>query len=171
MSDLSTLKEEILEWANKPGSMKKFTTHDVYDAIHSAETPSKTSDTLRGMWKYDKTLDREEFMDGNKKRFVYSLNKKVDMQPVSWSEPLPIPKKLNKIGAIPELSGISKGTADIVNKEIASPAYVSGATAGKGIANTNNNQQIEIPNNFSIELKTPSGFVITIKSSDLKENK
>ena len=59
-------------------------------------------------------------------------------------------KKLNKIGAIPELSGISKG--NIVNKEIASPAYVSGAT-GKGIANTNNNQQIEIPNNFSIELK------------------
>ena len=35
----------------------------------------------------------------------------------------------------------------------------------------NSNKQIEIPNNFSIELKTPSGFVITIKSSDLKDNK
>ena len=30
-------------------------------------------------------------------------------------------------------------------------------------------KQIEIPNNFTIELRTPSGFVITIKSSNLKE--
>lgn len=29
-------------------------------------------------------------------------------------------------------------------------------------------KQIEIPNNFTLELKTPNGFVITIKSSDTK---
>lgn len=29
-------------------------------------------------------------------------------------------------------------------------------------------KQIEIPNNFTLELKTPNGFVITIKSSDIK---
>ena len=28
-------------------------------------------------------------------------------------------------------------------------------------------KQIEIPNNFTLELKTPNGFVITIKSSDI----
>lgn len=158
MSENTTvsLKQEILEWANKPGTMEKFTTHDVYEYIHSAETPSHTSDALRSMWKYDKTLDREEFMDGNKKRFVYSLKKKVDLKPGIWSEPVPKPKKLNKCVAIPGLSGMSE-----------SPAYAAGATAGKGIANTNNNQQIEIPNNFCIELKTPNGFTITIKAGDL----
>lgn len=29
-------------------------------------------------------------------------------------------------------------------------------------------KQIEIPNNFTLELKTPNGFVITIRSSDIK---
>lgn len=29
-------------------------------------------------------------------------------------------------------------------------------------------KQIEIPNNFTLELRTPNGFVITIKSSDIK---
>lgn len=143
MSDLSTLKEEILEWANKPGSMKKFTTHDVYDAIHSAETPSKTSDTLRGMWKYDKTLNREEFMDGNKKKFIYSLaNVNVD-------------KKITKVDNVELIPDIIKGYSipdSVINID-------------------NNQQQIEIPNNFTIELRTPSGFVITIRSSDLKDNK
>ena len=28
-------------------------------------------------------------------------------------------------------------------------------------------KQIEIPNNFTLELKTPNGFVITIRSSDI----
>lgn len=28
-------------------------------------------------------------------------------------------------------------------------------------------KQIEIPNNFTLELRTPNGFVITIKSSDI----
>lgn len=169
MSENTTLslKQEILEWANKPGTMDKFTTHDVYEHIHSAETPSHTSDALRSMWKYDKTLDREEFMDGNKKRFVYSLRKNVDLKPGVWSEPVPKPKKLNKCGAIPELYGMSKSTTEIVSEPIINPAYAAGATAGKGIANTNNNQQIEIPNNFCIELKTPNGFTITIKAGDL----
>lgn len=192
----ASLKQEILEWANKPGTMEKFTTHDVYEHIHSAETPSHTSDALRSMWKYDKTLDREEFMDGNKKRFVYSLKKdsNVNHYEINYDKELVklISQKENKIkgGAIPGLSGMSE-----------SPAYAAGATAVKepsthGSTNTkirsfeeesnlipesikgysipdsvincdNNNQQIEIPNNFCIELKTPNGFTITIKAGDL----
>lgn len=205
----ASLKQEILEWANKPGTMEKFTTHDVYEHIHSAETPSHTSDALRSMWKYDKTLDREEFMDGNKKRFVYSLKKKVNerlkqvVENMENFDPVLLEKAmqagishawpykgLTKGGAIPGLSGMSE-----------SPAYAAGATAVKepsthGSTNTkirsfeeesnlipesikgysipdsvincdNNNQQIEIPNNFCIELKTPNGFTITIKAGDL----
>lgn len=137
MSDLSTLKEEILEWANKPGTMKKFTTHDVYDAIHSAETPAQTSDILRSMWKYDKTLEREEFMDGNRKKFIYSLvNVKVDKE---------IPKVDNDNQTFSEKIGSDFAKSKIINVE----------------------QQIEIPNNFCIELKTPNGFTITIKAGDL----
>lgn len=131
MSDLSTLKEEILEWANKPGTMKKFTTHDVYDAIHSAEDISKTSDTLRGMWRHDKTLDREEFMDGNRKRFFYWLR-----------------------------------NAKIENKVTENDITVTQHTHQEE-GNVSINQQIEIPNNFCIELKTPNGFTITIKAGDL----
>jgi hypothetical protein len=117
MSDFSTLKEEILNWALKPGTMAKFTTNDVYEHIHSAETASHASDALRSMWKYDKTLEREEFMDGKQKRFVY------------W---------------------VSKSNKEVKVIEKQQP------------------QQIEIPNDFHIELKTPSGFVITIKGSDFK---
>lgn len=156
MSDFSDLKHEILEWANKPGTMNKFTTYDVYDAIHSAETPSQTSDALRSMWKNDKTLNREEFMDGNRKKFIYSLKEKFNLQPGTWNEIELIPTKINKIGAIPELSGMSKR-----------PDFPGGTIAS--INCDNSNKQIEIPNNFTIELRTPSGFVITIKSSDLKE--
>lgn len=175
MSDLSTLKEEILEWANKPGTMKKFTTHDVYDAIHSAEDISKTSDTLRGMWRHDKTLEREEFMDGNRKRFFYwlktnSISDKLksvlenngNIDPVLIEKATQsgmsrggfnsgAPRDLTKGVSIPEISWMSK----------------AGSIAGNGIGNTNNDQQIEIPNNFCIELKTPNGFTITIKAGDL----
>lgn len=195
MSETTTasLKQEILEWAMKPGSPKNFTTHDVYEYIHSAETSRQTSEALRSMWRYDKTLDREEFMDGNKKRFVYSLKTKsvseklkdflennsgVDQELIDKAIqagvvhgslfPNDVMRRLkNKVGAIPETSVMSKSTAEISNEPIISPAYVSGITAGKGIANTNNNQQIEIPNNFCIELKTPNGFTITIKAEDL----
>ena len=190
----ASLKQEILEWANKPGTMEKFTTHDVYEHIHSAETPSHTSDALRSMWKYDKTLDREEFMDGNKKRFVYSLKTKSvserlkdcfenkgNIDPVMLEKATQAgmrrggfnagaPRNPTKGGAIPGLSGMSE-----------SPAHSAGVVVGKepsthGSINTkirnfeeesNNNQQIEIPNNFCIELKTPNGFTITIKAGDL----
>lgn len=78
MSEFSTLKEEIVQWATSNVAMKKFTTHDVYDNIHSAETPSKASDALRRLHK-EGVLDREEFMDGKMKKFIYSLkNVKVD---------------------------------------------------------------------------------------------
>lgn len=177
MSETTTasLKQEILEWANKPGTMEKFTTHDVYEHIHSAETPSHTSDALRSMWKYDKTLDREEFMDGNKKRFIYSLKKgsNVNHYEINYDKELVklISQKENKIkgGAIPELSGMSKSTIEIANKKFCkeSSASIAGATAGKEFTTTNNNQSIEIPNNFCIELKTSNGFTITIKAGDL----
>ena len=145
MSYFLDLKQEILDWANKPGTMNKFTTYDVYDAIHSAETPSQTSDALRSMWKNDKTLNREEFMDGNRKKFIYSLaNVNVDKKVTSVNEQVAsdIERDIYEINYDKELNKIH-----------------------------NKQQQIEIPNNFTIELRTPSGFVITIKSSDLKDDK
>lgn len=181
----ASLKQEILEWANKPGTMEKFTTHDVYEYIHSAETPSHTSDALRSMWKYDKTLDREEFMDGNKKRFIYSLKKgsNVNHYEINYDKELVklISQKENKIkgGAIPELSGMSKrpdfsaGTIASqgvhgVNKSDLIPENIKGYSISDSVINCdNNNQQIEIPNNFCIELRTPNGFTITIKAGDL----
>ena len=143
MSYFLDLKQEILDWANKPGTMNKFTTYDVYDAIHSAETSSQTSDALRSMWKNDKTLNREEFMDGNRKKFIYSLaNVNVDKKVTSVNEQVAsdIERDIYEINYDKELNKIH-----------------------------NKQQQIEIPNNFTIELRTPSGFVITIKSSNLKE--
>lgn len=133
----ASLKQEILDWAMKLGSPKSFTTHDVYEHIHSAETPSHTSDALRSMWKYDKTLDREEFMDGNKKRFVYSLSKKNSVK------------------------------VDIEEAKATEPGITVTQHAYKKEGNISINQQIEIPNNFCIELKTPNGFTITIKAGDL----
>ena len=125
MSDFSDLKHEILEWATSNVAMKEFTTHDVYDRVHSALSSEQTSDALRRLYKEGK-LNRKEFMDGNRKKFIYSLvNAKVD------------------------------NTEQKIDKEITKV--------------DNKPQQIEIPNNFTIELRTPSGFVITIKSSDLKE--
>lgn len=127
MSDFSDLKYEILEWATSNVAMKEFTTHDVYDQVYSALSSEQTSDALRRLYKEGK-LNRKEFMDGNRKKFIYSLaNVKVD------------------------------NIETKVDEEI--------------IKLDNKPQQIEIPNNFTIELRTPSGFVITIKSSDLKENK
>ncbi len=157
MSDFSNLKHEILEWATSNVAMKEFTTHDVYDQVHSALSSEQTSDALRRLYKEGK-LNRKEFMDGNRKKFIYSLKEKVNLQPGTWSEIEQIPTKINKIGAIPELSGMSKR-----------PDFPGGAIAS--INCDNSNKQIEIPNNFEIELRTPSGFVITIKSSDLKEQK
>ena len=197
----ASLKQEILEWANKPGTMEKFTTHDVYEHIHSAETPSHTSDALRSMWKYDKTLDREEFMDGNKKRFVYSLKAKsvsdrlkdcfenkgnVDQGLIDKATQAGrsrggfnagAPRYQTKGGAIPGLYGMSESKSNIQHGKVSDlygeesiliPESVKGYSIPDSVINCdNNNQQIEIPNNFCIELKTPNGFTITIKAGDL----
>lgn len=122
MSEFSTLKEEIIKWATSNIAMKKFTTHDVYDNIHSAETPSKASDALRRLHK-EGVLDREEFMDGKMKKFIYSLK------------------------------DVKTGKDETMSD--------------KEIINTDSKvQQIEMPNNFIVELRSPNGFVITIKAED-----
>jgi len=139
MSEFSTLKEEIVQWATSNVAMKKFTTHDVYDNIHSAETPSKASDALRRLHK-EGVLDREEFMDGKMKKFIYSLKdvKAENKQTI-----------IGKLGS--DFGKSMLGSAsEIIND----------------FKDSNNKQQIEIPNNFIVELRSPNGFVITIKSSD-----
>lgn len=143
MSDFSDLKQEILEWATSNVAMKEFTTHDVYDQVHSALSSEQTSDALRRLYKEGK-LNRKEFMDGNRKKFIYSLaNVKVDKK----------------------VTSINEQVASDIERDIYEINY------DKELNKIHNKQQIEIPNNFTIELRTPSGFVITIKSSDLKENK
>ena len=147
MSDFSDLKHEILEWATSNVAMKEFTTHDVYDQVHSALSSEQTSDALRRLYKEGK-LNRKEFMDGNRKKFIYSLSSS-ETKLVSGE------RYIDQYGK----TQYKVDNAEIkVNKEIANKI-------------DNKTQQIEIPNNFEIELRTPSGFVITIKSSDLKENK
>jgi len=54
MSDFSDLKHEILEWATSNVAMKEFTTHDVYDQVHSALSSEQTSDALRRLYKEGK---------------------------------------------------------------------------------------------------------------------
>ena len=143
MSDFSDLKHEILEWATSNVAMKEFTTHDVYDQVHSALSSEQTSDALRRLYKEGK-LNRKEFMDGNRKKFIYSLaNVKVDKK----------------------VTSINEQVASDIERDIYEINY------DKELNKIHNKQQIEIPNNFTIELRTPSGFVITIKSSDLKDNK
>ena len=141
MSDFSDLKHEILEWATSNVAMKEFTTHDVYDQVHSALSSEQTSDALRRLYKEGK-LRRKEFMDGNRKKFIYSLSNAKVSEQVSADIERDVDYVCNQIKVDKEITKVD-----------------------------NKPQQIEIPNNFSIELKTPSGFVITIKSSDLKDNK
>jgi len=141
MSDFSDLKHEILEWATSNVAMKEFTTHDVYDQVHSALSSEQTSDALRRLYKEGK-LNRKEFMDGNRKKFIYSLSNAKVSEQVSADIERDVDYVCNQIKVDKEITKVD-----------------------------NKPQQIEIPNNFSIELKTPSGFVITIKSSDLKDNK
>ena len=139
MSDFSDLKYEILEWATSNVAMKEFTTHDVYDQVYSALSSEQTSDALRRLYKEGK-LNRKEFMDGNRKKFIYSLaNVKVDKK----------------------VTSINEQVASDIERDIYEINY------DKELNKIHNKQQIEIPNNFTIELRTPSGFVITIKSSDL----
>lgn len=128
------LKEEILDWIKTQHKGKKFTSADVYASVDSAEDPAKVSDVLRGLAKSN-ILDREEFMEGNKKRFAYWLNGKQE-----------------------------NNTIIIDNHDkVKSPRILTDFVAAKEEV-----KQIEIPNNFTLELKTPNGFVITIKSSDTK---
>ena len=141
MSDFSDLKHEILEWATSNVAMKEFTTHDVYDQVHSALSSEQTSDALRRLYKEGK-LNRKEFLDGNRKKFIYSLSNAKVSEQVSADIERDVDYVCNQIKVDKEITKVD-----------------------------NKPQQIEIPNNFSIELKTPSGFVITIKSSDLKDNK
>lgn len=126
------LKEEILDWIKAQPKGKKFTSASVYASVDSAEDLAKVSDVLRGLAKSN-ILDREEFMEGNKKRFTYWLKEEQKENPVIFddSDKVKFPRALTDLGS----------------------------------AET---KQIEIPNNFTLELKTPNGFVITIKSSDIK---
>lgn len=150
MSEFSTLKEEIVKWATSNIAMKKFTTHDVYDNIHSAETPSKASDALRRLHK-EGVLEREEFFDGKMKKFIYFLKnypKHIFKESTSFID---THKELNDFKVVSskktmiEKLGEDFGRSEIVESTI---------------------QQIEIPDNFIIELKSPNGFVITIKAED-----
>ena len=139
MSDFSDLKHEILEWATSNVAMKEFTTHDVYDQVHSALSSEQTSDALRRLYKEGK-LNRKEFMDGNRKKFIYSLaNVKVDKEITN------------------------------VDRKVNVKLFSDSAEEEKQKEDLGGVNYLTIPNNFTIELKTPSGFVITIKSSDLKD--
>lgn len=146
MSDFSDLKHEILEWATSNVAMKEFTTHDVYDKVHSALSSEQTSDALRRLYKEGK-LNRKEFMDGNRKKFIYSLaNVKVDKIETKVDKEITNVDKKNNVKLFSDRAEEEKPKEDL------------------GCVN-----YLTIPNNFTIELKTPSGFVITIKSSDLKD--
>lgn len=148
MSDFSNLKEEILEWATSNVAMKEFTTHDVYDQVHSALSSEQTSDALRRLYKEGK-LDRKEFMDGNRKKFIYSLVKKE--------------LRLDADERHVDQYGRTQYKVDNDNQTL-SEKLGSDFAKSKII---NVDQQIEIPNNFCIELKAPNGFTITIKAGDL----
>lgn len=161
MSDFSDLKHEILEWATSNVAMKEFTTHDVYDQVHSALSSEQTSDALRRLYKEGK-LNRKEFMDGNRKKFIYSLaDVKVDNKPQH--------KHLggsSNPGSMQGITGTEPSESEFVDIDLDVNEIIDAYEKSKDMQ-----KQIEIPNNFTIELRTPSGFVITIKSSDLKENK
>ena len=151
--ELDMLKEEILDWIKMQPEGKTFTSYDVYASVDSAEDPAKVSDVLRGLAKSN-ILDRHEFMDGNKKRFTYWLKEE--------RKAAPEPKN-----ALSRMGGFSQAptSADIVKNV----KIFDDSNKGKQPDATKEEvKQIEIPNNFTLELKTPNGFVITIKSSDMK---
>lgn len=149
------LKEEILDWIKSQPKEQNFTSAEVYESVHSAEDPRKVSDVLRGLAKSN-ILDRHEFYEGNKKRFTYWLKE----EPKAMSEPE---------NALSRMGGFSPAPtpADIIKKslifddsdKVKSPRILTDMVAAT--------KQIEIPNNFTLELKTPNGFVITIRSSDI----
>ena len=146
MSDFSDLKQEILEWATSNVAMKEFTTHDVYDRVHSALSSEQTSDALRRLYKEGK-LNRKEFMDGNRKKFIYSL---VNVKKETINEE----KEDDQISLSEEYVNLEQEHLRLIEQENKKAAMIK-------------KQQIEIPNNFCIELKAPNGFTITIKAGDL----
>ena len=150
--ELDMLKEEILDWIKSTRSRgERFTSADVYASVDSAEDPAKVSDVLRGLAKSN-ILNREEFKDGNKKRFMYWLKEERKVKP----EPE---------NALSRMGGFSPAPSELIKKAI---VFDDSNKGKKSEAAKEEVKQIEIPNNFTLELKTPNGFVITIKSSDIK---
>lgn len=169
------LKEEILDWIKAQPKGKKFTSADVYASVDSAEDPAKVSDVLRGLANKSNILDREEFMEGNKKRFAYWLKGKPENKFTGAYESLDKTPASIAGGITAEKIYLDTKTimAPLPPKEENNTMIIDNrdklkfprALTDLGVAET---KQIEIPNNFTLELKTPNGFVITIKSSDIK---
>lgn len=164
-----------MNWATLPHAMKEFTTHDVYDAIHSAETSGAASDALRSLWKYDKKLNRRESVDGNRKIFFYSLNNDDQMRGIMDEKVI----KTAPYIEVKEQTDVGKGISFSPNNtQYKHFGGISNAGSMQGITGTEpdnktqkqSNQQIEIPNNFCIELKTPNGFTITIRGGNENTN-
>lgn len=145
------LKEEILDWIKAQPKGSKFTSADVYASVDSAEDPAKVSDVLRGLAKSN-ILNREEFKDGNKKRFTYWLRE----------ERKAAPEPGNK-AVIFDDSNKGKQPDAAVNVKL-----FDDSDKNKSSISSSEITHVSIPNNFTLELKTPNGFVITIKSSDIK---
>lgn len=145
------LKEEILDWIKAQPKGSKFTSADVYASVDSAEDPAKVSDVLRGLAKSN-ILDRHEFMEGNRKRFTYWLKEE--------RQAMPEPEN-----ALSRMGGFSPAPSELIKNV----KIFDDSNKGKKPDTIKEEvKQIEIPNNFTLELKTPNGFVITIKSSDTK---
>ena len=174
--ELDMLKEEILDWIKAQPKGSKFTSNDVYESVHSAENPRKVSDVLRGLAKSN-ILDRHEFYEGNKKRFTYWLKEKpenkftgayesLDKTPASIAGGIIAGSKLfddRNNGRLATATKQENNNTIIIDNhdKVKSPRILTDMVAAE-------TKQIEIPNNFTLELKTPNGFVITIKSSDIK---
>lgn len=144
------LKEEILDWINTQPKGKKFTSADVYSSVDSAEDPAKVSDVLRGLARSN-ILNRGEFKDGNRIRFTYWLKE----------ERKAMPEPENKAVVFDDSNKGKKSDAAVNVK------LFDDSDKNKSSISSSEITHVSIPNNFTLELKTPNGFVITIKSSDI----
>lgn len=153
------LKEEILDWINTQPKGKKFTSADVYSSVDSAEDPAKVSDVLRGLAKSN-ILNRHEFYEGNKKRFTYWLKEESVARMGGFSSP---PSDIIKKAQIFDDSNKGGKSDSVVNVRL-----FDDGDKNKSSITSSEITHVSIPNNFTLELKTPNGFVITIKSSDIK---
>lgn len=149
--ELDMLKEEILDWIKEAPNGLRFTAIDIYNVIHSCLNVAQASNVLRSLYN-DGTLRREEVTEGNKKRFTYWLKE----------EPKAAPEPEN---ALSRMGGFSPAPSELIKNV----KIFDDSNKGKQPEPSKEEvKQIEIPNNFTLELKTPNGFVITIKSSDIK---